>query len=159
MAKSVERARAALLAAMRRRCPGAPRALTSGPLVIKPPAAAEKRVEYAAPRTANGRIYLTGETSPARTLPTRDPADKAHQARDSVTGRLLPGSWVPGSPRRYPRSAMTSQGVAFDSAFDQLHEMQRRLACIPGLGGRGGSSCSDACEKLTPTALRRLVRE
>ena len=81
----------------------------------------------------------------ARTVATRDPADRAHDIRDQdnflVSATGLDDRHA--RARRYPRSQMTSRGVAFDSAFDAWHERRLRLGGVSGLGVReraGGSS-------------------
>lgn len=67
------------------------------------------------------------------TVATRDPSDRAHNVHEPGTTLLMNGAAVAGGggggrPRRYPRHQITSQGVAFDSAYDGLHSRQSRLA-------------------------------
>lgn len=94
-------------------------------------------------------------------VPTADPFDVAHNQRGD-NGHFLPqaaaggrggarrGDIVPRSglagcpPRLYPRSQMTSSGVAFDSMFDGLEARRQRLAA-DGLttGGVGTLTSSE----------------
>jgi hypothetical protein len=100
-------------------------------------------------RVTNASVHLTCEAEGSVPLfATLDPFDRAH--RSTTLGlrgerQLVPacvrckggrnGQPLEGSrPRLYPKSSMTSRGVAFDSAFDRTHEIARELAGIPGVG-------------------------
>jgi hypothetical protein len=100
--------------------------------------------------SANALVVLVCNPTRA-TVTTRDASDRAHTARDDsgASGFLMTGEKAKdrgiGKPRKYPPSQMTSRGVAFDSAYDQLHARQRMLGEIGvrgvGIGDdHGGSS-------------------
>lgn len=111
--------------------------------------------EEARPRhqgAANRRLVLTCVTpdmvSAGVLKPTADPADRAHGKMGTNTDRgglsfygFLPAARrgvavaiEEAAPREYHPTQMTSRGVGHDSAFDELHEAQLRLAGIPGIG-------------------------
>ena len=100
----------------------------------------------------NARVVLVCEES-AGLVPTRDVSDRAHAVFEVgakgvpmlvPAGRSRRDGGSPGGarPRCYPRSQMTSRGVAFDSAYDELHERQGRLEGIMA-GARAGASSID----------------
>lgn len=93
---------------------------------------------------------------------TRDPSDRAHDVHDGA-GMLVQAARLNGQARarRYPPAAMTSRGVAFDSAFDELYERQRWLD--RELGGVAGVSYSCGGKEnggsLSAVALERAVKK
>ncbi len=91
---------------------------------------------------------LSRGTCEALTVATVDVCDQAHGVRDHESTLVCAKDLVAtrrgarATPRRYPRSQMTSRGVAFDSAFDELHERLHRLRGVDGFGVRGIGSVS-----------------
>lgn len=81
-----------------------------------------------------------------------DPYDRAHRIKnyadwhlDRSDARYMPAAsrlatgavivWVESAkPRLYHPSQLSARGVSPDAAADALHEMQRRLEGVPGLG-------------------------
>lgn len=95
------------------------------------------------------------------TVGTRDTADRAHQVR-GVDGLLVSSEDLglgQTRARRYPRHQMTSRGVAFDSAFDELHVRQRALDGIAGVGGRSAMFASASASGVGSEALRAAAAE
>src|SRR5690606_25551251 len=112
---------------------------------------------------ANARVYLTCQdpsaSRPVDLMETSDPADQAHAVRDH-SGMFIPASnrrtVQHARPRKYPRASMTTRTIrradgrretrwiGWDSAWDELYEMQARLAGVPGLGRAGNSSAAAA---------------
>lgn len=114
----------------------------------------------------NGRVVLTGDAIggadragfEAGLVETRDPCDRAHLWREQLAGvpRELPESMVladhdmlrsrfhgralPGEPRRYHASQVTSRGMPYDSMFDDAALTAARLQADLGidLGWRTG---------------------
>ena len=101
-------------------------------------------------KCANLRVEMT---VCGAVVATRDLSDRAHDQTEVDTHgarMLVPAAKLGGTarPRRYPAHQMTSRGVAFDSAYDELHERQLRLDGVVGVGkrrgGRGGETTAEA---------------
>ena len=61
-------------------------------------------------------------------------------------------------PRRYPAHQMTSRGVAFDSAFDELHRRQTALGEM-GIGDIGGNWARRSVGSVSGITLERAAAE
>ena len=110
--------------------------------------------------TAWPPVDLPREVVLHATVATRDASDKAHNVHEPGTSLLINGEAVntQGKARRYPRSQMTSRGVAFDSSFDELHLRSSRLARA-GVRDLGPATVraagGDACSRLSADAIAR----
>lgn len=117
----------------------------------------------------NGRVVLVAHPASA-TIDTADPFDRAHLSGTSAGGFMFhPSAFVrpdgtvgvnrmfPSTPRRYPRSAMTSRGVAHDSMFDDWHEARSRLIREGIALGRSGP-CASAAASALDNRLRENLR-
>lgn len=131
---------------------------------------------YADSRT-NGRVYLTCQDPASRwpvpTFETADPTDRAHLVKEH-NGMFSPAGnqrmVQHARPRKYPRSAMTlrvrrhpdgrreAEWIGWDSAFDDLYEMQQRLAGVPGLGRGGNASGAAAAREECVRMVRADIR-
>jgi len=102
--------------------------------------AAEYLTSYPVPGGHGIEGVVTEFSAVSQTRATVDKADRAHQVRDGGSGLLRCASELEKTmsrPRRYPAHQMTSRGVAFDSAFDELHRRQLSLAGVSGVGSSG----------------------
>lgn len=131
------------------------------------PRSAAKAAKRSGRRRENLRRVLTAHL-PADHAPTRDAADAAHDDRDR-DGLLVPAAVAHGArPRLYPEHQMTSRGVAYDSAFDELYERQRWLdaevGAVPGVsyacGGaaNGGSASAEVVRRCGAAGAGALAR-
>ena len=119
----------------------------------------------------NHHVYLT-YARPDDCVATADLFDRAHGERSPLgglkcaasggtRGRPVKSAVANATPRRYPASAMTSRGVAFDSAYDETFERARALAGIIGVGGRGLTMAEHrnaALERMGSAQVRFLAR-
>lgn len=80
-------------------------------------------------RTFNSEVYMT--CGPREmTVETVDPGDRAHGVRDAhglLVSARHPLAARRSRPRRYHPSSMTSRGVSYDTAFDDLHDAEQWL--------------------------------
>lgn len=119
---------------------------------------------YEAPeKKQRGKVAARPGASCVAVVPTRDPADRAHDVRDGSREKLLVPAAVRGLPvrglravpRRYPLSQIvqvdaSGRGIGVDSMFDEWHRMRARLRGIPGVGLR-------AREESAPVESRYLA--
>lgn len=116
-------------------------------------------------QAASGRGDGPATTVPM--LPTRSLFDRAHEQRD-WQGNLVPSARKIGrtvlltvqqsKPRRYPAYYMTDpvRGISFEESCDQLHEAQRRLNGVPGIGLRDTQTAAETANSYL-TRLKSCV--
>lgn len=130
-------------------------------------------VQGIATQPRNTDVQLTFGPAETAGCETRDAFDRAHGimgpsgllpaavrlgGRHGRISRPLAGSRA----RRYPASSMTSRGVAFDSAYDQLRELQDELDGIDGIGRSSqvtmGEVLRERLGRMSDQAVRKLCR-